>query len=169
MDIKERFKNLNIKNVLLIIVLGLTFVLTIFNTYQVAKINRVIASAVERSNPAALKRPSEYKIGMDYKKAIKTKKPMLMLFYADWCGFCIRFMPTYEKLYKAHKRHVNFVKINVEDPKYINLVNKYEIKGFPSVFLVNTKKDESIQLDNYDFTNLDKLNRIIKDFYKKNK
>ena len=106
---------------------------------------------------------------MDYKKAIEAKKPMLILFYADWCGFCVRFMPIYEKLYKAHKRNFNFVKINVEDEQYADVVKKYEISAFPTVFLVNTKEDTREKLQNRDFGDMDKLNGILNDFYKENK
>ena len=115
------------------------------------------------------KKPSEYKFGMPYEKAVKAKKPMIVLFYADWCGFCVRFMPIFEELYKNHKDHFNFVKVNVEDKKYEDAVKKYEIAAFPTVFMVNTKTDKREQLKNENFGDMSKLNELLNDFHKKNK
>lgn len=115
------------------------------------------------------KKPSEYKFGMPYEKAVKSKKPMIVLFYADWCGFCVRFMPIFEELYKNHKANFNFVKVNVEDKKYEDAVKKYEIAAFPTVFMVNTKTDKREQLKNENFGDMNKLNELINDFHSKNK
>ncbi len=179
MGIKEVYENLDKKYALVVALLTLLIILTTFGAYQTYKLTQYV-SGNEPSAPAAekparpsadapAKKPSDYKIGMDYKKAIESKKPMLILFYADWCGFCIRFMPIYERLYKAHKHDFNFVKINVEDEKYADVVKKYEIAAFPTVFLVNTKKDTRERLENHDFGDMDKLNGILNDFYKENK
>ena len=107
--------------------------------------------------------------GIPYEKAVKAKKPMIVLFYADWCGFCVRFMPIYEELYKNHKNQFNFVKVNVEDKKYEAAVKKYEIAAFPTVFMVNTKTDKREQLKNENFGDMSKLDELMNDFYKKNK
>lgn len=115
------------------------------------------------------KKPSEYKFGIPYEKAVKAKKPMIVLFYADWCGFCVRFMPIFEELYKNHKNQFNFVKVNVEDKKYEAAVKKYEIAAFPTVFMVNTKTDKREQLKNENFGDMSKLDSLMNDFYNKNK
>ena len=124
------------------------------------------APAQEGSN----KKPSDYHFGIPYEKATANKKkPMIVLFYADWCGFCVRFMPIYEELYKNHKNQFNFVKVNVEDKKYEAAVKKYEIAAFPTVFMVNTKTDKREQLQNADFGDMSKLDQLMNDFYSKNK
>lgn len=132
------------------------------------------APAAEAPAPAPAqegpsKKPSDYHFGIPYEKAVKAKKPMIVLFYADWCGFCVRFMPIYEELYKNHKDQFNFVKVNVEDKKYEAAVKKYEIAAFPTVFMVNTKTDKREQLQNENFGDMSKLNQLMNDFYNKNK
>lgn len=124
-------------------------------------------SAPKADEPS--KKPSDYKFGIPYEKAVKAKKPMIVLFYADWCGFCIRFMPIYEQLYKNHKNQFNFVKVNVEDEKYADAVKKYQIAAFPTVFMVNPKKDTHEQLKNENFGDMSKLDTLMNDFYNKNK
>lgn len=179
MGIKEVFENMDKKHATVVCLLALLVISTTFGAFQTYKLTQFLSggapsapSAERPARPSAdvpTKKPSEYKIGMDYKKAVASKKPMLILFYADWCGFCVRFMPIYEKLYKAHKHDFNFVKINVEDENYADVVKKYEIAAFPTVFLVNTKKDTREKLENRDFGDMDKLNGILNDFYKENK
>ena len=53
-------------------------------------------------------KPSDYRIGIAYSDAIKSDKPMLALFYVDWCGYCLKFMPRYKTistLYKNDYKH----------------------------------------------------------------
>lgn len=128
------------------------------------------AEAPAQAQEGPTKKPSDYHFGIPYEKATANKKkPMIVLFYADWCGFCVRFMPIYEELYKNHKNQFNFVKVNVEDKKYEAAVKKYEIAAFPTVFMVNTKTDKREQLKNENFGDMSKLDELMNDFYNKNK
>ncbi len=163
------FKNINFTNVVIITLLILSLLINVYCAYNTYKVERILSIAIG-GQPAAKpqKRPSDYKIGMDYEKAVKSEKPMMLLFYADWCHFCIDFMPKYEALYKEYKNKYNFVKINVEDPQHAAEVEKYAITGFPSVFLVNTQKDTHIQLDNSTFGEIKNLEKNLEDFYKEN-
>jgi len=62
------------------------------------------------------------------------KKPILMLFYADWCGHCHEFMPTFEKL---KREYVNSDKLNLVkvSDKNTDLIKKYDIDGYPTIKL----------------------------------
>ncbi|MBO6257194.1 thioredoxin fold domain-containing protein [bacterium] len=178
-------ENFDCKYALKIGLLTLVAVATTFSaitSYQVKGLlsNGAAPSAPSAEAPAApaaeapaadqpSKKPSDYHFGIPYEKAVKAKKPMIVLFYADWCGFCVRFMPIYEELYKNHKNQFNFVKVNVEDNKYEAAVKKYEIAAFPTVFMVNTKTDKREQLKNENFGDMNKLDELMNDFYNKNK
>ncbi len=174
------FENFDKKYAFKIGLLTLVAAATTFSAVENYQTRALMEKAVGGSAPAAAeapanngdeptKKPSEYKVGMPYEKAIKAKKPMLVLFYADWCGFCVRFMPIFEELHKKHKDHFNFVKVNVEDNKYEAAVKKYEIAAFPTVFMVNTKTDKREQLKNENFGDMSKLDSLLDDFYAKNK
>lgn len=94
------------------------------------------------------KRPSEYAEGMDYDKAMKSKKPVLVLFYADWCGYCVKFMPVFKQLAALYEDEIDFAKVNVEDKKYEQLIGEIGLTGYPTVFIIDPKYDNRVLLSN---------------------
>ncbi len=66
-------------------------------------------------------------------------KPQVVLFYADWCGYCRRFMPVFGKFAKKYKDKYSFVIVNVDHPENTQMVKKFHIMGFPSLFIVDNE------------------------------
>ncbi len=60
-------------------------------------------------------------------------KPVLMDFYADWCGPCKMQDPILESLQQKLGAEVEFKKINVDDN--LQLANKYGIRVVPTLIL----------------------------------
>lgn len=103
------------------------------------------------------KKPAEYKIGTTYEKAMKGGKPILAVFYANWCGFCMKFMPKYEELSKAYKNKYNFVMLDVDDKKNAELVKEYAITFYPSVFLINPANGDRTLVNSNLYGDKDKI------------
>ena len=98
----------------------------------------------------------QYDKGRSLDKALATKKPMIVFFYTDWCGFCQRFAPTFDKVTKDSKVKENFAiaYVNCEDKDNSKWVEEYGIQGFPTVYVV--KPDgKKVTLDNNTFFNDD--------------
>lgn len=112
------------------------------------------------------KKPSEYSVGEDYNKAVKSGKPVLTLFYADWCRYCIRFMPVFEKAAKKYGDDIVFAKVNVEDPKYEKLVRENRIAGFPTVIIIDKKYNNKSIIPNSNLGTVEDLGREIEQFIK---
>lgn len=93
------------------------------------------------------KKPSEYKIGRPYARAMRGGKPVVALFYVDWCGYCKRFAPKYNEIAKKYRGKFNFTMINVEDKKNADLVKEYDIKAFPTVYIINPRTKERTFID----------------------
>jgi thiol-disulfide isomerase/thioredoxin len=88
--------------------------------------------------------PSNHHMSMSYEQAMQDKKPFVVMFYMEQCGYCIRFMPIYKKLAKEYKGQYNFVTVDGEDVKNRNLDIQYRIGGFPSLYIVDPVIDNRI-------------------------
>ncbi|MBQ8211693.1 MAG: thioredoxin fold domain-containing protein, partial [Treponema sp.] len=94
---------------------------------------------------------TQYDKGQTYAKAQETKKPMVVFFYTDWCGFCQRFAPTFHKIVKSKeiKKDFGIAYVNCEKQENSQLMQEYGIEGFPTVFVV--KDGKKTQLENGTF------------------
>ncbi len=64
--------------------------------------------------------------------------PTLMLFHADWCGHCQRFMPTFDKFSNnVNRSKINIIKFNADKDK--SYVESFKVEGFPTVLLHEPK------------------------------
>lgn len=105
----------------------------------------------------APKHPSDYKIGITYEQALESDKPMLAVFYVDWCGYCMKFMPKFKTLSGIYKNKFNFVMINVEIPENRLLSEDVGISGFPTVYILDPKYDNRVLMSSSYYQNLRKF------------
>ena len=69
------------------------------------------------------------------KKAKRTGRPMMVFFYADWCGYCIKMQRDVFPSYSVRNEGKKFINIKVND-KHRKVLSKYLIRSFPvMVFL----------------------------------
>lgn len=65
-------------------------------------------------------------------EVIKSEKPVLVDFFAEWCGPCKALIPTLDELSSELKDELKIVKIDVDQNS--ELATKYEIRGIPALF-----------------------------------
>ena len=53
--------------------------------------------------------------GNQVKLSDYTGKPIVLNFWASWCGYCLSEMPDFEAMYKKYGDRVNFLMVNVGD------------------------------------------------------
>lgn len=70
----------------------------------------------------------------EFKELIANDKPVVLDFYADWCGPCISLLPTVEKLAEEYKDDVEIVKVNVD--KNADLARQFNVRSIPSLFFL---------------------------------
>ena len=66
-------------------------------------------------------------------KVLKSEKPVLVDFYADWCGPCRMMGPLVDQLANTYSGRMKIGKINVDEDG--DIAGRYGIKSIPS-FLV---------------------------------
>ena len=81
-----------------------------------------------------------------YQEVTDTEKPIVAMFYVDWCGYCRRFMPNFGKIAKKFSKDYNFVVVNCDDANNIPLAKDYHIMGFPTIYMIDKKLDHSFTL-----------------------
>ncbi len=115
------------------------------------------AVANATSGSGQKQKPSDYKVGITYDKAVESDKPMVALFYVDWCGYCLKFMPKFKTLSLMYLGKYNFVMLNVEDPVNKELVESVGLTGFPTVYIMDPKYDNRVLLNNAFYQNIPKM------------
>lgn len=63
--------------------------------------------------------------------ALQNGKPTLVEFYADWCTTCQTMAPDIGALEQQYAQEINFVMLNVDNPKWLPEVTQFQVDGIP--------------------------------------
>ena len=72
-------------------------------------------------------------------EVLKSALPVVVDFYADWCGPCKRMEPILAKVSEAFSGKVKVVKLNSEDDQQIAV--NYQVRGLPTLVLFKDGKE----------------------------
>lgn len=75
----------------------------------------------------------------EFDQLMNQSKPILLDFYADWCGPCQTLLPTVDKLSQEFEGSVEVRKINIDQNK--ELAREFKIRSIPALFFI---KDDVI-------------------------
>lgn len=68
-----------------------------------------------------------------FNNIINSSKPVLVDFYADWCGPCKQMPPILKQVKEELKEHVRIIKVNVD--KNPQIATKYQIRSIPTLMI----------------------------------
>ena len=71
---------------------------------------------------------------------LKSDRPVLVDFWAQWCAPCRMLAPTVEAVAEKYEGSASVVKLNVDDNPAVS--QRYGIKGIPTLILFKNGKEE---------------------------
>ena len=80
-------------------------------------------------------------LSVDPEIAFKNNKPTFLEFYAEWCEVCKEMAPKISTLKNEFDKDINFVFLNVDNPKWGNYIQKFDVNGIPQVNLFDKKSN----------------------------
>ncbi len=73
------------------------------------------------------------------KEVLQSDVPVVVDFWAEWCGPCRMMAPIFEELSKEYGGKVKFAKLNTEEEQEIP--GKYGIMGIPTLIVFKDGKE----------------------------
>ena len=71
---------------------------------------------------------------------LKSDRPVLVDFWAEWCAPCRMLAPTVEAVAEKYAANARVVKLNVDDNPSVS--QRYGIKGIPTLILFKNGREE---------------------------
>ena len=78
---------------------------------------------------------------IDPEIAFTTNKPIFLEFYAEWCEVCKKMSPGVSQLRKEYGKDINFVFINVDNPKWEKYIKEMNVNGIPQINLFDNESN----------------------------
>ena len=76
---------------------------------------------------------------LDPQTALSNGRPTLIEFYADWCQVCREMAPAMLELEQSSRERLDVVLVNVDNPRWQDLVDRYDVNGIPQLNLFNAE------------------------------
>ena len=71
--------------------------------------------------------------------ALSNGRPTIVEFYADWCQVCREMAPAMLQLEQAQANRLDVVMVNVDNPRWQDLVDRYDVNGIPQLNLFDAQ------------------------------
>ena len=123
---KETFLNLSQKSLLLLFLALIICFLLVFK-------NLVL-------RPTSLLK-SFGELSIEPEIAFTNNKPTFLEFYAEWCEVCKEMAPKISDIKDAYEKDINFVFLNVDNPKWEKYIRKFNVNGIPQLNLFDEESN----------------------------
>ena len=77
-------------------------------------------------------------LSIDPEIAFTNGKPTYLEFYAEWCEICKEMAPEVAELKNDFENQINFVFLNVDNPKWNKFIEKFKVNGIPQINIIDS-------------------------------
>lgn len=75
---------------------------------------------------------------------LKSSKPVIVDFWAEWCGPCRALAPVFEEVAEGQHESVVFAKINIDENTIVP--SKYGVMSIPTLILFKNGQVEAVKM-----------------------
>lgn len=75
------------------------------------------------------------------KEVLQSDKPVIIDFYADWCGPCRTMSPIIDEIAEENADNIKVGKVNVDENQ--DLASKYGVMSIPTIVILKNGKVEN--------------------------
>ena len=118
-DITNENKNLRSYQKIILLLISLVLVVFLFFLRNGFKANSIL-DQLERNSLLP-------------QQALTNGRPTIFEFYADWCEACKAMAPSMIDIKKMNNEKINVVLLNVDNPRWSDLLDKYDVNGIPQL------------------------------------
>lgn len=79
------------------------------------------------------------KLGNYKKEVTESKTPVIIDFYADWCGPCKMLAPIFEELSEEYKGKMKFIKLDTEAE--LTIAEQFGVRSIPTLIVMHKGKE----------------------------
>merc|ERR1711912_20745 len=77
-----------------------------------------------------------------------SKKHVLVMFFAPWCGHCKEFAPVYDKIAKEYEGNDSFVVAKLDAEAHAVFAKMYKVTSYPTIKIFPKKEKKGIETQN---------------------
>jgi len=80
-------------------------------------------------------------LSIDPEIAFTNGKPTYLEFYAEWCEICKEMASEVTELKKDFDNEMNFVFLNVDNPKWDKFIKQFKVNGIPQINIIDSNSN----------------------------
>tara|TARA_B100001250_G_scaffold388693_1_gene387148 strand:- start:108 stop:683 length:576 start_codon:yes stop_codon:yes gene_type:complete len=124
-EANDTYKDINVVQKYFLVIISIFLVISLFFFRNGFKANTILDELAKNS--------------LLPEQALSNGRPTVFEFYADWCEACKEMAPDMIEVKKQTYNKVNVVLLNVDNSRWVDLIDEYKVNGIPQLTFFDDK------------------------------